>query len=236
MTLGPFTATPVTRWTHDLLNAGFLQIGNKAERPASSSRSNRMIYFAEDTREILWSNGTSTGNDLGDGWGYLIYADGAVDIPSLRSLGSGSLQGAPGNHGHLRSGDILGEYLNSGGNTALFSTTIPANSHIDILPYTWAYSPRDVMFIDWWIRFLNDQSIIPSIFINNVQYSQSVQGISEYASTHDQRGPNHTIVYISDLATSISFFVRLTNNTSNSITVDTTRYKIKLARAKENIT
>ena len=59
MVQGPFTVSPITRWTYDLLNAGFLQKGNKANRPTSSIRTNRMMYWAEDTGEVLWSNGTN---------------------------------------------------------------------------------------------------------------------------------------------------------------------------------
>ena len=101
MVQGPFTVSPITRWTYDLLNAGFLQKGNKANRPTSSVRTNRMMYWAEDTGEVLWSNGTNSGNDLGDGWGVAIAADPAVSVPGLRTLGSGPLQGAPGPHGHI---------------------------------------------------------------------------------------------------------------------------------------
>ena len=112
MVQGPFTVSPITRWTYDLLNAGFLQKGDKANRPTSSVRTSRMMYWAEDTGEVLWSNGTNSGNDLGDGWGIAIAVDPIAGTPGLRTLGLGARQGAAGTHGHKTDNDTMDIYPN----------------------------------------------------------------------------------------------------------------------------
>lgn len=103
MTQGPFSldaASGLNRWTAELLNRGLLQRGNLAARPASGPGYLGVLYLAEDTDAVLYSNGTNAGGDLGDGWSYLFQTDAAANQASLRTLGNGELQGAAGNHQH----------------------------------------------------------------------------------------------------------------------------------------
>ena len=101
MVQGPFSSSPVTRWTYDLLNAGFLQMGNKADRPLAST-ANRMMYLAEDTGEILYSQTVPIRVTTLVMVGVLLLLLTLLLVmpAGLRTLGFGARQGAAGSHGH----------------------------------------------------------------------------------------------------------------------------------------
>jgi len=78
--------------TADKLNASLWQRGLAANRPAAGQKGR--IYVSTDV------GGEKVERDTGTGWESILTVDNAVDVPSLRTLGTGALQAAAGNHTH----------------------------------------------------------------------------------------------------------------------------------------
>jgi len=86
---GPLAA--LDSGTPNLMNSSYLQFGTAASRPAQGNKG--VLFYATDTDVLSYDDGAA--------WQTVLFViDAAAGTGSLRTIGTGALQAAAGNHPH----------------------------------------------------------------------------------------------------------------------------------------